>query len=216
MPAKNELKEYIADGYYHIYNRGTDKRPIFLDEMDYSVFLRILKDCLSPLPEQDPTVILVKRKNLYRHLDLLCFVLMPNHFHLFVRQTESNGIETFMRSVITRYVKYFNKKYQRQGHLFQGRYKAIRIDNESYFLYLSRYIHRNPIPDLCEDPSRYSYSSYAYYLGKKYAIWLNTSIILNFFANQQKGEFFMVSSYKDFVEATASVRDIPENIRFDE
>ncbi len=214
MPAKNELKEYVADGYYHIYNRGVDKRPIFLDEMDYSVFLRIIKDCLSPPPEEDPTKILIKRKNLYTHVNLLCFVMMPNHFHLFVHQKDFNGIETFMRSVITRYVKFFNKKYTRQGHLFQGRYKAIHIDNESYFLYLSRYIHRNPIPEICTDPVLYPYSSYSYYLGKKHAIWLNTAIILSHFTNHQKELPFV--RYKDFVEATDSIRNIPAELRFDE
>ena len=88
MPAKNELKEYVADGYYHIYNRGIDKRFIFLDESDYLVFLRILKDCLSPPPDKDPTAVPIKRINLFERVDLLCFVLMPNHLHLFVHQRD--------------------------------------------------------------------------------------------------------------------------------
>ncbi|KKU88444.1 MAG: hypothetical protein UY16_C0007G0025 [Candidatus Gottesmanbacteria bacterium GW2011_GWA2_47_9] len=212
MPAKNELKLYIVSGYYHLYNRGVDKRLIFLDEQDYAVFLRTIKDALSPLPPPDPTRInSVLRKNLFNKVDLLCFVLMPNHFHLFVYQSIQNGIETFMRSIITRYVKYFNKKYERGGHLFQGRYKAIMVENEPYFLHLSRYIHRNPMPNFKD----YPYSSYPYYLGKKHADWLKIEPIHSFFGTLQRGIFSRISSYQHFVE-DEDIEDAPEEIRMDE
>lgn len=216
MPAKNELKLYITKGYYHLYNRGVDKRLIFLDEQDYAVFLRILKDALSPLPPPNLTTInALLRKNLFHQVDLLCFVLMPNHFHLFVYQSVQNGIEMLMRSIITRYVKYFNKKYDRSGHLFQGRYKAIYIENEPYFLHLSRYIHRNPLPDLCMTAKDYPYSSYRYYLGEKHADWLKTEPILSFFGNLQRGILSGIPSYKHFVE-DADIEEASEEIRIDE
>ena len=216
MPAKNELKLYVENGYYHLYNRGVDKRFIFLDEQDYAVFLRIIKDALSPPPPPDPTKInSILRKNLFHQVDLLCFVLMPNHFHLFVYQSIQNGIETLMRSIITRYVKYFNKKYERDGHLFQGRYKAIYVENEPYFLHLSRYIHRNPLPDLCNNLEDYAYSSYPYYLGKKHADWLKTEPIHSFFGSLQRGIFSRISSYQHFVE-DEDIEEAPEEIRIDE
>jgi len=212
MPSKNIVKVYSEDGYYHLYNRGVEKRPIFLDEQDYAVFLRTIKDALSPLPPPDPTRInSVLRKNLFNKVDLLCFVLMPNHFHLFVYQSIQNGIETFMRSIITRYVKYFNKKYERGGHLFQGRYKAIMVENEPYFLHLSRYIHRNPMPNFKD----YPYSSYPYYLGKKHADWLKIEPIHSFFGTLQRGIFSRISSYQHFVE-DEDIEDAPEEIRMDE
>ncbi len=201
MPARNALKQYVGDGYYHIYNRGVEKRVIFLDEQDYVVFLRILKDCLSPPPE--PDIIKIKvlpRINLFEKVELLCFVLMPNHFHLFVHQKIDHGIESFMRSIVTRYVFYFNRKYDRQGHLFQGRYKAVLVEDEPYFLHITRYIHRNPdelVEGKLED---YPYSSYPYYLGKKKAAWINTETILSYFSKTDNIRFVPGNSYQEFVE----------------
>ncbi len=99
-----------------------------------------------------------------------------------------------MRSLITKYSTYFNKKYKRVGPVFQGNYKAVRLETENQFIYLSKYIHRNPLPTRL-DLEGYKYSSYLNYLGLINQTWLDTSEILSYFSKFNTGE-----SYKKFVE----------------
>jgi putative transposase len=103
-----------------------------------------------------------------------------------------------MRSLITRYSMYFNKKHARVGHIFQGRYKAILIDNDRYLLHLSRYIHLNP-SEYTADLTK-AYSSYPEYLGLRKSDWIKPDIILNFFNNPTIPELTKINSYKSFIE----------------
>lgn len=211
MPAKNAIKVYEAGGYYHIYNRGVEKRKIFQSEKDYKVFLSYLEFYLTPQLEPfenanlrglspqvkvSPSKVL---KNYFDEIRLLAYCLMPNHFHLFVQQRSEFGIDHFMRSLSTKYVRYFNTSNKRVGPLFQGPYKAVKVDNEYQFTYLTKYIHRNPVT--CEDSPRrlveYRYSSYGNYLGMYKQVWVNTSDILSLFSRSKKG-----STYEDFVESS--------------
>lgn len=205
MPSKNSLKIYSKDGYYHLYNRGVAKNKIFLDEQDYAVFLSYLKEYLSPFiaPSEEELRhqgYVYFRKNYYQQIELLAFVLMPNHFHLLLKQNQPRSIEGFMRSLLTRYSGYFNKKYNRVGHLLQDVYKGILIDREEYFLWLSRYIHRNPM-DLIKGGSlsAYPYSSYPTYLKLKRFDWINTNNILK-----------QIKGYKRFVEESSE--GVPEEL----
>jgi len=151
MPARNIVKSYIENGYYHIYNRGVEKRDIFLDEQDCKVFLHYLKLYLSPIEELRelnlPGLRILRfiRLNLSQEVNLLAFSLMPNHIHLQIKQTTKDGIVKFMRRLSTSYVMYFNRKYQRVGALFQNTYKAVLIESDPHLLHLSRYVHLNPI-----------------------------------------------------------------------
>lgn len=214
MPSKNIIKTYLENGYYHIYNRGVEKRKIFLDEQDFKVFMSYLKIYLSPKEESvneikdNDSDVENKEKviseiytlnNFFGKIDLISFVLMPNHFHLGLRQKNKKEIESFMRSLITKYSKYFNKKYKRVGPLFQSRYKAILIQSTEYLLYLSRYIHRNPQELLVEGQylESYPWSSYPSYLNNIKIGWLNKRLIIsNFLKNNQ----FSINLYREFVE----------------
>lgn len=205
MPAKNILKEYLENGYYHIYNRGVEKRDIFLDKQDCTVFLHYLKMYLSPV-EELKTISTPNTRinrfiplNLSRELDLLSFSLMPNHFHLQVKQYAKDAITKFMRRLITSYVVYFNKKYQRVGPLFQNRYKAVLIDNESFLLHLSRYIHLNPF-HAQSTINFLSFSSYPYYLGKKQTSWMKPQEILGYFKSSLRKDMKDLLSYESFVQ----------------
>lgn len=216
MPAKNSLKQYVPGGFYHLYNRGVEKRKIFLDREDYHVFLRYLKVYLSPKEKileeikmrndwsderkAKEILELASLSNFYNKIELFSFVLMENHFHLQLRQKESNDIERFMRALSTRYVKYFNEKNQRIGPLFQGRYKGVLIEKEEYLLHLSRYIHLNPKEIIGRGKNLVSYpwSSYSYYLGKFSNLsWVKKDTVLSYF-KKVKGHSF--SSYQGFVE----------------
>lgn len=209
MPAKNTIKIYVENSYYHIYNRGVEKREIFIDEQDYKIFLGYLKEYLSPVPKsKNHTIDFTVRgksfkgvdyivKNYDNQIELIAYCLMPNHFHLLIKQVEGKSMELFMRSLATRYSMYFNKKYDRVGSLFQGPYKSVMIDDESYLLHLSRYIHLNAAENY-NDLTK-AYSSYAEYLGIRKTEWIKPHAILQYF-DQTKADFIKTNSYKDFVE----------------
>ncbi len=190
---------------YHVYNRGVDKRPIFMDEQDYAVFLSFLKYALLPKDheEKEPERILIsqaQRFNLRRlevadELDLVAFCLMPNHFHLLFYQHSTDAITRCMRSLATGYSMYFNKRYHRSGTLFQGRYRAVGIDSDAYWQHISRYIHLNPI-DLGVDWQTYKPSSFRVYAGDAKATWLKPGIILDDFKSPDEYRQF-VASWQD-------------------
>ncbi len=188
MPAKNSVKQFVENGCYHVYNRGVEKRNIFSDKQDYGVFLSYMKEYLNPTGS-DP-------HPLASQLTLFSFCLMPNHFHLLIKQSSVDGITKLIRAVCTRYVMYFNKKYDRVGTLFQGKYKAILVDSDNYLLHLSRYIHLNPR----SDPKQYEYSSYAHYLKENRSNWLNTSEILNYFNSSRNTNLKNYLSYESFID----------------
>lgn len=216
MPPRNTVKKYLENGYYHIYNRGVEKRDIFLDDQDYRVFLHLLKFYLSPLPKQNQKthplselsgiipVRLHQFETLYKEIELMAYCLISNHFHLLLKQSTIDGITKLLRRISTTYSMYFNKRNKRVGHLFQGIYKAVLIEEDSYLLHLSRYIHLNPThPDQPTGiiPVNYPYSSYGYYLGNKSAPWIKPQFILNYF-NQSARTLLPknVNSYQKFVE----------------
>lgn len=188
--------------YYHIYNRGNDKRDIFLDDSDYLRFLVLLYICnndkavhisnfLNHL-NQGVTLIELFGVNKEKTLvDIGAHCLMKNHFHLLIRERIENGITDFMRKLSTAYSMYFNKKKERTGKLFEGVFKAVHIDNDRYLKYLFSYIHLNPLefymPNWKEGRindfskareylSIYKYSSYLDYISDKNRI---ESVILN-------------------------------------
>lgn len=211
MPSRNTIRRFTENGIYHVYNRGVEKRDIFIDEQDYAVFLHLLKYYLSPLNPNNIHPLLqfqefsIRKpqplKNLEKEVELIAFCLMPNHFHLLVKQITKDGITKLMRKVSTTYAMYFNKRYKRVGYLFQGKYKAALVETDSYLLHLSRYIHLNPIDLHGSDPCSYPYSSYKYYLGKKHAGWVKPKIILDYFDKSRLLPFLgHYPSYREFVE----------------
>jgi len=145
----------VTGEIYHIYNRGVEKRDIFLSDEDYSRFVHDLFEFNDINPainlnyhfNQSSEVGLPKIKRRKRKLlvEIMAFCLMPNHFHLLARQRVDGGITEFMRKLGTGYTNYFNQKYERVGALFQGKYKSVRLKKEAHFIYLPYYIHLNPL-----------------------------------------------------------------------
>ncbi|OGD97391.1 hypothetical protein A3F02_01620 [Candidatus Curtissbacteria bacterium RIFCSPHIGHO2_12_FULL_38_9b] len=208
MPSKNSIKQYLENSYYHIYNRGVEKRVIFENDEDYKVFLSYLKIYLDPPQSIEARTVSVNNNlyktvrrplnNYYGEIELVTYCLMPNHFHLLIWQNKNpKSIEYFMRSLCTKYSQYFNKKYQRIGYLFQGTYKAVLIKDDSQLLHLTRYIHLNPTK---ETPLQKAYSSYADYLGKRSTSWVKPRRILGYFKTAQKAGLKDLFSYQSFVE----------------
>ena len=218
MPAKNIVKVYKDDSFYHVYNRGVARQKIFKDVADYKMFLFYLKFYLSVTNLQGPTLKVSPSRqlnNYYRKIKLSAYCLMPNHYHLLLYQKNKYLIKDFMRSLGTKYSLYFNRKYKRRGPLWEGNYKAVlidRLDSDEQLIYLSKYIHLNPIDIL---PSRsnlegYKYSSYANYLGLFSQDWVKPNLVLKEFKKENK-----LLTYKNFVEQIEGDSNLIEGIQID-
>jgi putative transposase len=142
----------IDKEFYHIYNRGVDKRKTFASENDYARFKYNLylsnsnksfnvSDIIKCIGKRD-TIFSLPREN--ELVTIHAYVIMPNHFHLLLSQKKENGVSLFMQKLSTAYTMYFNKKNNRSGSLFQGTFKSIHVDSDRYLMYLFAYIHANP------------------------------------------------------------------------
>lgn len=192
-----------------------------MDELDYQRFL----ECLKEFNTKDHVTIRFVRKEASRGLssvsdrgqssagvaqehlvEILCYCLMPNHFHLLLKQVTDNGIPEFMKKLGTGYAYYFNLKNERQGHLFQNTFKAVLMENDTQFLHLSRYIHLNPLdlhaPEWREGKiedwekarkylENYPWSSYPIFVGKKLSSFCYPELLGKMFQSPQQYEDFV-------------------------
>ncbi|OGI66278.1 hypothetical protein A2647_00800 [Candidatus Nomurabacteria bacterium RIFCSPHIGHO2_01_FULL_40_24b] len=177
-------QSFAVDEYYHLYNRGTEKRKIFLEKRDYEHFLFLMYVCnttksielrnIGKTFDREETII-----------DIGAYCLMPNHFHVLVREKVKNGISKYMLKLMTGYSMYFNKKYKRTGKLYEGVFKSIHANKDTYLKYLYSYIHLNPaklidknwkenkhrnIKNLLKYVFSYKYSSLKEYISLKFKI----------------------------------------------
>jgi putative transposase len=166
---------------YHITSRGNERKDIFLDDFDRKKFLDMLEDYHERY-----------------EINIYCFLLMSNHYHLVFETTKANLLKV-MHGINSGYTLYFNRKYGRVGHLFQGRYKGILVDKDTYLLELSRYVHRNPVrAGTVKKTEDYYWSSYPGYLWKrKQQKWVDYSLILSQFGSHDRERR---SHYKAFVD----------------
>ncbi len=140
---------HVPGALYHLMARGNNGQPVYLDPADYKRFL----DSLATTKRRYP-------------FWLYAYVLMPNHFHLLV-EVRASSSGRFMQSLLTGYAREFNRRHERRGHLFQGRYKAIVCDRDSYLVELTRYIHLNPVrAGLVRSPAQWPWSGHSEYLGR--------------------------------------------------
>ncbi|MEK7565848.1 MAG: transposase [Patescibacteria group bacterium] len=217
MASKNSIKVYLKNGFYHIYNRGVEKRDIFCDQQDFSVFVTYLKnyllfkdeDALNRMFTSPESTSLEKQKiikqlglkNFFNKIDLLAYSLLPNHFHLLVKQNDENDIDSFMNAIGTRYASYFNRRYKRVGPLYQGVYKAVLVETDEQLLHLSRYIHLNPFHYQNLRFSSWNQinwpCSLPNYLGIRNEGWVKTDFILSYFSKINSN-----FSYADFVSSS--------------
>ncbi|MCX6735763.1 MAG: transposase [Candidatus Parcubacteria bacterium] len=214
---------FSVDEYYHVYSRGTERREIFLDNFDKERFLKLLFVLNSGKPfkfrdVKDTSYANISRGNPRTAIGAFC--LMPNHFHLLLRETEEGGISAFMGKLLTAYSMYFNKKYKRTGGLFEGTFRAEYVDNDNYLKYLFAYIHLNPVkliePEWKEKGianksfaenylKKYRYSSYEDYMGSE----REENIILS---KEVFPEYFdSIHDFKDFITDCLTYKNEEEN-----
>lgn len=197
---------HFRNGYiYHIFNRGVERRQIFLSIRDHERFCMLLEYYrFANIPKSFSHYLnlpLEERKTYYDSqqshphiIEILAYCLMPNHFHLLVKQQQEDGVREAVSNIANGYAKYFNTKRRRVGPLFQGPFKAVRIETDEQLVHVSRYIHINPvvsgvIPE--KDLLNFPWSSLSSYVGKVRFPWIEDEPVLSHFRQRQQ--------YREFV-----------------
>ena len=182
---------YIPGHYYHIYNRGVNRQPIFFTNRNWGFFIQRLREYFT-----EETAIII------------AYCLMPNHYHLLIQVICDDFGKTVMQPFSTSYTKAINEEQTRVGSLFQGRYKGRHVDKDGYLLHLSRYIHRNPVTaKLVPHPADWHYSSYRDYVGMRQGTLPQPDVVLSQFAS--------VADYAAYVEEGDDDPEI-KHLLFDE
>ncbi|MCJ7828013.1 transposase [Patescibacteria group bacterium] len=211
MPVR---KTPLAVGeYYHIFSRGVDRRIIFDTTEDYLRFEQTLcyylfddqrgrfslRGEINPLGKRDLTAV--------EFVTLVGYCLMPNHFHLLLKQEVAQGISTYLHRLLNSYTHYFNLKNQRQGSLFEGRFKSVHVRSNEQLLHLSRYLHLNPcLAGMVQDVEEYPYSSYRHYQSQDNEF-VKSAIVTKQFSGPNEYEKF-VKDHKSFARQTNKIRQI--------
>ena len=209
----------IAPGeHYHIFNRAVNKQVIFHEIGDYARFLFLILYFQSPInfPQIGRLVKQFVKSSAFdimnedeiikkRRVELVAFCIMPNHFHLIIKESDEGGITSYMQRVLTSYSKYYNTKYEKSGHVFQGPYQAVHISNNRQLLHLSAYIHRNPreISKWFNKEDQYQWSSYQDFIVENR--WGNL-LVPDIIAGQFKNKY----QYRNFVK-TSPAKLMKEN-----
>lgn len=210
----------ITGQTYHIYNRSNDYKPIFVNNWSNKRAIFTLSFYRFYKPSVKLSYFLKwseeKKKQLLDELnqqnnkliDLICYCLMPNHFHLLLTQLTDGGISRFLSQFQNSYTKYFNTRAKRYGHIFSGQFKAVRIETDEQLLHVSRYIHLNPYSSYTikniNELDDYPWSSYSLYLGNR-NIGCSTNMILSHFKSPKE--------YKEFVQDQADYQRKLEAIK---
>ena len=206
-------KTAIVPGeYFHIFNRGNNKQQIFFEKADWSRFMFMILHFQSPLVFLHPirhvthfiryTTFGISAEEMNeiiatRYVELVCFALMPNHFHLLVKELHENGTARYMQRILNAHTKYINAKKNVSGHLFQGPFKAVHVENNDQLLYLSTYIHRNPreLKEWRGKEHLFPWSSYQDYTEKnRWRELLARGIISDQFKNPKEYQHFCHTS----------------------
>lgn len=193
-------KVILATGeYYHIYNRGVAKQPIFKTQRDYQRFLQtmIFYQVEKPATKFSDANLRQPSNRKSLKVDIICYCLMPNHFHLLLKQNSDNGISTYMSRVSNSFTRYFNTRHDRVGPLFQGRFKAVHIESNEQLIHLSRYIHLNPLVNfIVVNLRHYKWSSFTEYIHETKNNYCSKDIILKQFSSPSLYDQFIIDNEK--------------------
>lgn len=202
-------ENFAPNEHFHIFGIGVNKEKIFIDDEDKTRFIFLITHFQSPTKiynvswytksflkngsfstKKDKIHEILKK----RSVKLIAFAIMPNHFHILVQNLEDGILSVYMHRILTAYSKYFNKKYNKKGHVFGGPFGAVHTKNNTQLLHLSAYIHKNPkeVKEWENKYDKYPYSSYQDYIGlNRWGNFISPEIVLKQFKDQAK--------YKDFV-----------------
>lgn len=210
----------ITNQIYHIFNRGIAGQPIFSSVYDYQRFFelidyyRFLSPDLRysfyrrlPLEERQKYIEEMKQKK-PPQIQIFAYCLMPNHYHLLLKELRENGIRKFISNLQNSYAKYFNTKKKRKGSLFIEMFKNVRVEDEEQFIHLARYIHLNPLTSYVisrvDELDNYPWSSFPCYLNKSPLDFLETKTLSSLFKDTKDLEIFT----KDQVDYQKKIHDL--------
>ena len=180
-------REWYPGASYHVTSRGNHRNDIFRDEEDFVYYLTLMKETLDYYT--------------YDKYEIISYCLMDNHVHILIKTAEK-PLGQFIGRLSSKYAKYYNKKYNYIGHLFQDRYFSEIIESDTQMLETSRYIHLNPVrAKMVETPNDYPWSSYSRYLGNKKEKFVCSNRILSYFKDKDR------ELYKKYVESNTSFYD---------
>jgi len=230
-------RSFAINEFYHLFNRGVDKREIFLNRGDHIRFIHDLYEFndINPAPEfsrhknvgHSTSHIIFGRRNKNKDnlVNIHAFTLMPNHHHLLVEQIKEKGISLFMRKIHTGYTNAFNLKYKRSGHLFQGPFKDIYVKSDTQLAFLICYIHSNPlniwkpgwkekrltnfeIKEALKFLENYRWSSHLDYLGiKNFPSVIHTNFLLKFFDGTKGYKEFFIDWIRQYKKNVEHFQD---------
>lgn len=218
-------KTQFAEGeYYHVYNRGVDKRSIFDDREDVERFLQCMQEFnvvepIGSLYENSfrrnqlggPASKLIAPEEDIPLVEFIAYCLNPNHYHFVLKQLVDRGIEKFMQKIGTGHTMFFNNKYERSGALFQGRFKAIHIDSNEYLLHVASYANLNDrVHQLGGPASKLVRSSWGEYTDERVKGICEKEIILGQFKNAKEYEEFAISSLESIIKRKQELKGIED------
>jgi putative transposase len=207
-------KTILATGEtYHVLNRSIQGIPIFKGERECKIFLEAMEFYLQPNPLIKFSLYRTSRDRVsvdlrQKLVTIINYCIMPNHFHFTLRQEDENGIKKFIQRLSNSFAHYFNIKYKNRGSLFEGKFKAIWIENEEQLVHLSRYIHLNPVSSyLVEKPQDYLFSSYEAYLANKNSGVIDPTPVLKCFSSAKKYREF-IQDQKDYQRRLEKIKHL--------
>jgi len=206
-------KTILATGeVYHILNRSVQKLPIFQGKRECNFFLEAMEYYLQVEPPVKLSLYKTNKDKFNIKKDdnflvsVIAYCLMPNHFHLILKQLAEEGIKKYIQRLTNSFAHYYSKKYESSGHLFGGNFKAVHVGSDEQLWHLSRYLHLNPVSGyLVENPKDYLFSSYGIYLGEKKSNFVDPSLVMENFSSPGK--------YKSFVEDRKDYQRVLEEIK---
>jgi putative transposase len=204
MPGR--ILPLVTNEIYHIYNRGIDRRPTFTTIREYQRAIEAIKfyrftrpplrlSKFLRLEEEGKSEVLQLLQKKDKLIRILCYCLMPNHFHLLLKQDRDKGIAKFLSNVQNSYTRYFNTRHDRDGSLFLNQFKAVRIETDEQLLHVCRYIHLNPytgfvVKSLAE-LEKYPWSSLPDYISRDATTFVERDMILGYFRNTDQYKRFV-------------------------
>lgn len=202
--------QLVNNEYYHIFNRGVDKRELFLEHEDKERFFQSICEfnTIDPIGSIFENSFRKDNKNnslgnsipkQNKLVEFICYCVNPNHYHFILKQVVDNGIEKFMHRLGIGYTNYFNNRYHRAGSLFQGRYKAVHIDSNKYLLHISAYVNLNSKVHRLGNSIPKWMSSWDEYQNNTDGL-CDRDVILDQFNNPLEYKEFAKSSLKDILE----------------
>lgn len=212
----------VTGEIYHVLNRGVNNQPIFKDKRDFQRALEIFSfyQFIRPpirfsfyerLAHSEKESFLKELDKSPKLVIPLAFCFMPNHFHFLVRQNQETGISKLLANFQNSYTKYFNTRHKRIGHLFQGQFRAVRIETEEQLLHTSRYIHLNPytsyVVRTVGDLITYPWFSLIEYIENKTESICNTETVLSCFPSKKKYLQFVLDQ-KDYQRKLEQIKHL--------